>query len=144
MQYLNAIGGAILLDALPKEEITKITVDKLNTFLKGDSSVLQFEDSDEEYKDDADMSEESQPFEMQNVDIAYEYEGMEDKFVVKGDTVLVGIEDVGKGISKDMLFTIARDKEREDMNMVERMLLGKTVGSKFEFAKHVYQVKEIR
>ena len=59
LQYLNAVGGAILLDALSTKEITKITVDKINSLLKGSFSALAVEYEDDE--PDEDIEEQISP-----------------------------------------------------------------------------------
>lgn len=47
MQYLNAIGGATLLDVLSREEICKIMTSRIIAILKGQSADISFDDEDQ-------------------------------------------------------------------------------------------------
>ena len=46
-------------------------------------------------------------------------------------------------LDKEKLFIIPKDKERNEMMLVESFLLGKTVGDRFTLARHEYVVKNI-
>ena len=48
MQYLNAVGGATLLDVLSREEICKIMTSRIIAILKGQSTDISFEEDDED------------------------------------------------------------------------------------------------
>jgi len=142
MQYLNAVGGAILLDALPGEEITKITVDKINDLLKGRESILaileesvdDFEEEDEETQMSYDI-----PEDVPGLMFDYDYDYETPVFVCKGDRVKVLIED----LKIEKIFMVPTQKERKDMNLVESKLLGKSVGESFSIMKHKYKIIDI-
>lgn len=140
LQYLNAIGGAILLDALSTKEITKITVDKINNLLKGSFSALTVDYEDDE--SDEDFDEQTAPT-FQSIDeienLVYDFDFEEPVYAGKGDRVRVLIED----LNREKVFIIPKDKDRSEMMLVEAFLLGKSVGDRFSVAKHKYIVKEI-
>ena len=48
MQYLNAVGGATLLDVLSRDEICKIMTSRIIAILKGQSADISFDDEDED------------------------------------------------------------------------------------------------
>lgn len=55
MSYLNAVGGAVILDCLPKGEITNILVNAILRIMKGDEfaiSIDNIENDESEYEDD--------------------------------------------------------------------------------------------
>ena len=142
MQYLNAIGGAICLDALPAEEIKKITVEKINSLLKGDYSVLVYSENEEDDEDDnLEEDEREAPLNAPEfVDtLSFDFDYEEQIFVCKGNRVKVFIEDM----NIEKIFVIPKDKERRDMALVESLLLGKSVGDTFSITKHKYIIKNI-
>ncbi len=48
MKYLNAVGGATLLDVLSREEICKIVMSRIISILKGQSGDIDIEEDDED------------------------------------------------------------------------------------------------
>ncbi len=48
MQYLNAVGGATLLDVLTREEICKLMTSRIICILKGQSADISFDDEDDD------------------------------------------------------------------------------------------------
>lgn len=138
LQYLNAIGGALCLDALPSKEITKIIIEKINSLLKGDYSVLSVIDEEEDFdEDEANDIPLNAPEIVETLSFDFEFE--EQVFVCKGDRVRVYIED----LNKEMVFQIPKDKERKDMKLVESYLLGKSVGDTFSLARKKYVIRDI-
>ena len=138
MQYLNAVGGALCLDALPREEITKITVDKINSLLKGKESVLSIvEEDDYDEDEEPEVIPLNAPEVVETLSFDFDYE--EPVYVCKGSRVTVYIED----LDKEKLFIIPKDKERSEMMLVEAYLLGKGVGDRFTLARHEYIVRRI-
>ena len=47
MTYLNAVGGSVVIDCLPKEEITEILVNAIEGILQGDSATMELDDADD-------------------------------------------------------------------------------------------------
>lgn len=140
MQYLNAVGGALLLDALPKAEIKKITFDKINSLLKGKESVLGvFEEEDDENESDEEFMPESIPIPDEVPSLAFDFDVDEPVFVAKGDKVKVYIED----LNKENTFSIPKNEDKKDMPLVQALLLGKREGDNISIARHKYIVKEI-
>lgn len=48
MQYMNAVGGATLLDVLSREEICKIMTTRIVAILKGQSADISFDEEDDD------------------------------------------------------------------------------------------------
>ncbi len=48
MQYMNAVGGATLLDVLSREEICKIMTTRIIAILKGQSADISFDEDDDD------------------------------------------------------------------------------------------------
>lgn len=48
MQYMNAVGGATLLDVLSREEICKIMTTRIIAILKGQSADISFDEEDDD------------------------------------------------------------------------------------------------
>lgn len=73
MQYMNAVGGATLLDVLSREEICKIMTTRIIAILKGQSADISFDEEDEDqlleevleeddYEETGEASDESEEF----------------------------------------------------------------------------------
>ncbi|MBR4026854.1 MAG: hypothetical protein IKJ01_04770 [Lachnospiraceae bacterium] len=56
LQKLNAIGGAIILDELNKDEIAKIVIDNIETIIAGNVGALDFEEA-ESYEEIVDVED---------------------------------------------------------------------------------------
>lgn len=53
MQHLNAVGGSVILDCLPREEITDIFVNVIEGIMQGDQTALDNNDeNDQDLVDD--------------------------------------------------------------------------------------------
>lgn len=53
LQYLNAIGGSIILDGLNKDEIADLVINKIKTLLMGNKDDLDFDEA-ESYEENID------------------------------------------------------------------------------------------
>lgn len=61
MSYLNAVGGAVIIDCLPKEEITDIIVNTIQGIVQGDKFAINIENSsDDEVDFEEDVVEEAE------------------------------------------------------------------------------------
>ena len=48
MQYLNAVGGATLLDALSEDDISRIMITRISAILKGQAVDIDVDESEED------------------------------------------------------------------------------------------------
>lgn len=63
LQFLNAVGGGVVLDCLDEDEIADMLIDNIYGILQGDEQGVEIEEESEEYEDmdvdGNDISEES-------------------------------------------------------------------------------------
>ena len=52
MQYINALGGGVLLDIFNEDEIKKITVDYIALLYEGKNSMVLEDEEDDFYEED--------------------------------------------------------------------------------------------
>lgn len=57
LQYLNALGGSVVLDCLSKEEITNVFADAITAIMQGDRPTLSFSNTTEDIDYDEEISE---------------------------------------------------------------------------------------
>jgi hypothetical protein len=160
IQYLNAVGGATLLDVLSSDEIKDIVVRRIGEILKGDTSDLTVELSDKnELEDEEDESvidssedtsetsdadnlgdnEESQNLEFLND--GEEDEGILGKpeFVTWGCFMKVYVEKSAK--IAEYHIPLESDKSRT-LWLIEKKMLGKQVGHRIYLSGSWYELKE--
>lgn len=59
LQYLNAVGGSVVLDCIDREEITDIFTNAVTAIMQGDTPTLNLNNNNEETEDDIDYSDDS-------------------------------------------------------------------------------------
>lgn len=57
MSYLNAVGGAVIIDCIPKEEIAEIVVNAIQGIMQGDTLTINVDNDADEPVDNSDESE---------------------------------------------------------------------------------------
>ena len=80
LKYLNAVGGATLLDVLSSEEISKIVISRIITVLKGQSGDIEFEldeDDDDQLLEEINDEDLEEITDEDQEDIRDEYRGPE-------------------------------------------------------------------
>lgn len=143
MQYLNAVGGALCLDAIPESDFVKITVDKINSLLRGGYSALTVDENDNSFDEIEENEEELEapiiaPDVVDTLSYDFEYEEPT-KYVCKGNRVKLFIED----LNKEHIVIVPKDKEIGELNLIESLVLGKSIGDIFFVARHKYIIREI-
>lgn len=138
LQFLNAIGGNILLDCLSEEEISKIFIDNVEKILNGDKQAIEFsktenledyEIENDDIKNESNLSSENKQ-EVVNDEIEREYVSLGDKVRAKEMETekirLYKVDYVNNVIPK----------------LVESMI-GKTIGDKVKVNGKTYSILTI-
>ena len=60
VQYINALGGGVLLDVFDENEIKKITVDYITFLYEGKESIVTEEENDDDFYGEEDSIEDSE------------------------------------------------------------------------------------
>lgn len=150
MQYLNAVGGGTLLDFYTETEIEKIVIKRIYEVASkkgvGFDEVVDEEDLAEELFDSEDaeqlsMEEQEDTDELIIGDFVEEEEEEEERFITYGSTVKL----LTKETQRIMDRTIHSQQEfqNDQINELERRLLGKKVGYETYLAGKHFQVIEI-
>lgn len=158
IKYLNAVGGAILLDVLSSDEIKDIVIKRISELLKGEARDIKVEtDEDDEVEVDEQivnsskgMIIESEKIVKENVEIDSYEEDMVDgdydeellakpEFVTYGCYMKVRKEKENKILTYHIPFE--SDKSRTMWGIEERML-GKKVGYRMFLASSWYELIE--
>ncbi len=145
IQYLNAVGGALLLDLLTEEEIEKIMIARISELLKGISGPIKTENTDDEDIDDtseidkSDIIEETEPEVVPNLEDFDEdiVELERPEYISYGCVVTVLREDSQNELTYHI--PLKSDTSRE-MYPIERRMLGKTAGARMYFSGSWYEV----
>ena len=86
MQFLNAVGGGVVLDCLDEDEIADMLIDNIYGILQGDEQGVEIEDESEECED-MDIDGNEVPEEESTEDSA------EDEYIVIDQKVNVRIKE---------------------------------------------------
>lgn len=133
LQYLNAVGGGIVLDCLDEEEIAHILIDHIYTILQGDELSVETDNESEEYEDlDVDGSD---IIDEENVD-----NGAEDEYVIIGQKVNVRIKETGE--AKVIVVNYLPNSTK--IPPLAKSLLGCRVGDEVIFQDKTYRIEEIQ
>lgn len=161
IQYLNAVGGAILLDVLSSDDIKGIIVKRISELLKGETSDLLVEmtdrneldddnadsiiDSSEDIQETASDGENTATDETQSLDfINHELNESgallgKPEFVTWGCYMKVRMEKENKTITYHI--PLESDKSRK-LWLIEKKMLGKQVGHRIYIGGSWYELSE--
>lgn len=149
-QYLNAIGGGVLLDTFTAEEIKKIVVERLGLLIKGADIGLE---TDLEYSSEEvlDMEEETGDAEEVNIDFGEYLDLLEPVTDIDIDNVLGALNEVEYGciihihkMPEDTYFISNMPMVNGTLNMMQKWFLGKGVGASWQHARSTYEIVDIR
>ncbi len=131
LQYLNAVGGGIILDCLDEDEIANILIDNIYGIIQGDQQGVETNDDDFESIDVEDDDE------TLNNDI--DENDNHDEYVVIGEHVNVCVKETNeqKTIVVDYLHNSTK------IPTLAKMLLGCYVGDEVVFNGKTYVLEEI-
>lgn len=153
LQYLNALGGGILLDELRTEDITSIVIESIGKLLKGEQSDIVLTDDQEDDADEEDIDELNNDTGVEvNVNYEEEQEILEEEIEnVDIHEVLDNPDIVERGCSvtvlknhdKNIIYRIPLENESRELYVIEEKLLGKHVGDRITMYSDEYEVVEI-
>lgn len=123
MSYLNAVGGSVVIDCLPKEEITNIFADAIDAILQGDEPSLNFAGGTEE--DDAEE------------DDAFSEEKSERTDVALGCTVVIRNE---KGEVKSYQYKLIDG----NLPKISQIFTGHREGDTVEIEGNSWRIEEVK
>lgn len=149
MQYLNALGGGILLDALTSDDIAAIVIENIGRLRNGEQGdFLQEDEGDSDFEETYENTIEV------NVDYQEEQDELEREVeVVDANEVLGGPEMVERGCTvivfkrstkKEILYNIPTVDGERELYWIEQQLLGKHVGDVVRIRSDEYEIKTIR
>ena len=150
MQYLNALGGGILLDALDEDDISRIVIEYIGRILRGEQGDFVL-GKDLKLDDEFDTNE-AADFDAEEVDIDYQQEQEE----IENEESFINVEDIlGKpdvvkpgcivevlNLNRNVKLKYAIPEEK-DMKLVHKVLLGKHVGETAESVGREYKILKI-
>lgn len=148
-QYLNALGGGVLLDTFTAEEIKKIVVERLGLLIKGIEIGLntELEYSSEEVLD----MEEVEDAEEVNIDFGEYLDSLEPVTEIDIDSVLGALKEVEYGciihihkMPEDTYFISNMPIVGGQLNTMQKWFLGKEVGASWSFAGSIYKIIDIK
>ena len=133
LQFLNAVGGGVVLDCLDEDEIADMLIDNIYGIIQGDQQGVEIEDESDEYEDmDIDsngiLEEEASE------------DGAQDEYVVIGQKVNVCIKETDE--QKVILVNYLPNSTK--IPPLAKMLLGCRVGDEVLFQGKTYLLKEIQ
>lgn len=133
LQFLNAVGGGVVLDCLDEDEIADILIDNIYRILQGDQQGVEIEDESEEYED-MDLDGNKVPEEESTEDSA------EDEYIVIGQKVNVRIKETDE--PKTILVNYLQNSTK--IPPLAKSLLGCRIGDEVLFQGKTYVVEEIQ
>lgn len=152
-QYLNAIGGVVLLDMFTADEIRKMVIERIGLLLKGVDIGLSNSNDDDEL-DSAIESEERDELndaEEINMDFGEYIDNLEHTNELDLNEVLGELSEVEYGsriyihkMPEDTFFISQMPLRGEKMNALQTWFLGKKIGSIWKYAGNTYEITDIR
>lgn len=151
-QYLNAIGGGLLLDMFTANEIRNMVVERIGALMKGiDPGLITeiYDDSDEQI-DIADMGSDTDAEEI-NVDFNEYLDSLEQIPELDVDSVLGELTEVEYGckihirkMPENSFFISYMPMAGDQLNMLQKWFLGKPIGATWHHACSTYEIIDIK
>lgn len=148
-QYLNAVGGGVLLDIFSEEEIKNMVVQRIGTLIKGGDIGLaetDLDDNDQLLDEDEDNDAEEV-----NVDCAEFKDSLEISTKLDLEKVLGKLTEVEYGckvhihkMPEDDSYIHPMPLMGEKLNLLEQRLLGKPVGATVKIGQSEYEIVYIQ
>lgn len=133
LQFLNAVGGGVVLDCLDEDEIADMLIDNIYGILQGDEQGVEIEDESEEYED-MDLDGNKVPEEEITEDSA------EDEYIVIGQKVNVRIKETDE--PKKILVNYLQNSTK--IPPLAKSLLGCRIGDEVPFQGKTYVIETIQ
>lgn len=133
LQFLNAVGGGVVLDCLDEDEIADMLIDNIYGILQGDEQGMEIEDESEGYEDmDHDGNEVSED--------EISKENAEDEYIVIGQNVNVRIKETDE--IKTILVNYLPNSTK--IPPLAKSLLGCHIGDEVLFQWKTYVIEAIQ
>ena len=149
-QYLNAIGGGVLLDMFSAEEIKMLVIERLALLIKGnDSGLLDDVYTNDELNDNENLDN---TFDAQEVNVDYVdfLDSLEIINTIDLTAILGELEEVEYGCqivikkSPDGIFyTMDMPKTGEQLNYLQQRFLGNKIGYVCKLGNNQYEIIDI-
>lgn len=154
LQYMNALGGGVLLDALNSDDIAAIVTENIGRIIKGGQSDFFQNESENSSQDDFTEERADEDTLEVNVDYQEEQEALEQETeTIDANEVLGGPEAVERGCTvvvlkkstnKQILYNIPPVNGDRELYTIEQMMLGKRVGESVHIRLDEYTIQTIR
>lgn len=153
VQYLNALGGGVLLDMLKPEEIKNLVIEHMGLLIKGvDPGIIaEMYDDTDDILEENNSNEEEYDAEEVNVDFSEYLEILDQEEELDIDSVLGELTEVEYGCNihirkmpQNTFFISRMPMADGELNELQRWCLGKPVGAKWSYARSTYEIFAIR
>ena len=150
-QYLNALGGGVLLDMFTADEIKTIVVEHMGLLIKGvDSGIISEVYDNNESMLDIDEFENDINGDEVNVDYDEYMDSIEQTRELDIDSVLGKLTKVEYGckihirkMPSDTYFISEMPMSDGELNTLQKYFFGKPIGAKWETGSSVYEITDI-
>lgn len=133
LQFLNAVGGGVVLDCLDEDEIADMFIDNIYGILQGDEQGVEIEYKPEDYEDiDLDGNEVLQEDSMED--------SVEDEYIAIGQKVNVRIKETDE--PKTILVNYFQNSTK--IPPLAKSLLGCRIGNEVSFQGKTYIIEAIQ
>lgn len=133
LQFLNAVGGGVVLDCLDENEIADMLIDNIYGIIQGDQQGVKIETESEEYEDmDIDGNEISEEETAED--------SAQDEYVVIGQKVNVRVKETDE--LKTILVNYLPNSTK--IPPLAKMLLGCRMGDEVPFQGKTYLLEKIQ
>ena len=162
LQYLNVVGGGVLLDIYSSDEIKKMVIDYITLLMSGGQSSIVINSENIENDDSATNDEEEEVIispELQFLQQAINLKKQNTEEKVESEDIstrleqILGVpEEVNNGCQvivhcerngKDTVYQIPAEKGDRSLYTIEERMLGKGVGFRVFLSGSWYEIKEI-
>ena len=133
LQFLNAVGGGVVLDCLDEDEIADMLIDNIYGILQGDEQGVEIEEESEEYEDmDVDGNDISEEESSED--------SVEEEYIVIGQKVNVRIKETDE--PKTILVNYLPNSTK--IPPLAKSLLGCWIGDEVPFQGKTYIIEAIQ
>lgn len=129
LQFLNAVGGGIILDCLNEDEIANILIDNIYGIIQGDKQGVEIDDEDENLNSDGNEISNEEYFEKDS----------QEEYVIIGERVNVREKETNE--QKTIVIDYLHNSTK--IPALAKMLLGCHVGDEVLFNEKTYILEEI-
>lgn len=133
LQFLNAVGGGVVLDCLDEDEIADMLIDNIYGIIQGDKQGMEIAVESEEYEDMDIDGEETSEEEISE-------DSVQDEYVVIGQKVKVRVKETDE--LKTILVNYLPNSTK--IPPLAKSLIGCHIGDEVLFQGKIYLLEEIQ